>query len=183
MEDISQQTVCRAEVLTGLALQRSSQWWQEMMRRRRAAQPSHAPTALPALPDAPSAALSTLDAARDNFTITMHSFRSDASNTSVWQRRKLFCCSLESAYLSGYDLRGFSDLVKACATSCAISKRVADVLPVSDGTSIGTLALLQKQFHGLGCENWSEAVASTRSTRCKCFVHQCLLLFREDEGT
>ena len=61
----------------------------------------------------------------------------DATNSSVWQRRKLHSLKLRCLYLDGQDDEHFIE-------------RMADILPVEGSSALDTLAITKKAFDSLG---------------------------------
>ena len=115
--DVSRQSVCRAEVFAGWQLKDSFRWW---MFDRMASTTSHG----------------------DKQCLMVVSYSADATNSSIWQRRKLQSMLVE---------------VRSCIDSRQESLRAAaDLLPVEDGSAKGAEALLWKQLRGLGIPLWSD---------------------------
>ena len=83
-------------------------------------------------------------AASNGFSLCCQSATSDATNSRIWQRRKLSTMKLTSAFLT---CPNFS-WDKWCQQSI-----VCDVLPVEDGAAEHTLALLMKHMRSVGAED------------------------------
>ena len=84
------------------------------------------------------ASLSTLDQAAGNVHVAGISWMDDATNSAVWQRRKLHSLKLKAMHYDPHT----GDPV------CL--ERLADILPVAGGSAYHTLALTKKAFHSLG---------------------------------
>ena len=109
------------------------------------------------------------DSPESDGLVCIHSFKSDATNSGIWQRRSLVALELESAVLfpeglpqhlgqsmsrssipkgAGFDIPGFFTLFHCC-------KRVSDVLPVGEKTGAACLgrtwaSVLPVQMGGYG---------------------------------
>ena len=115
--DLSKNSVTKAEVFTAWQMKQCFRWW---VFGRMAAMASQ----------------------RDKRNVMIVSFVADATNSSIWQRRKLQPMLVD---------------VRCCVgDSCSGSKCAADVLPVEDGTASGAEALLRKQLSGLGIPLWCD---------------------------
>ena len=88
----------------------------------------------------------------DDWNIVLHAVRGDATNASIWQRRKLHALEVESAFLDSCEADGTSVFTSI--------KRVADIQAVTDATGFGAVAMIAKQLASLGCPSISE-VADT----------------------
>ncbi len=69
---------------------------------------------------------------------------SDATNSAIWQKRKLSTLELSVAFLTD---------PHSCVWSWEEAKGLADLLPVEDSTGRGTLAMIVKHMCSLACEN------------------------------
>ena len=139
LDDVSRYTVCRAEVLTASSLCIAAKAYYSDVSAK---------------------------AAKSDFSIILHSVMSDATNSNIWKKQKLhscivksLCCTEMPPVLSG-DYK--SDIVEV-SKRCVYLKRVADVLPCTDGSALGLLALLDKQFKSIGCPTWQQLVELARS--------------------
>ena len=129
LEDTSKSTVLRAECKVGAALIASSRafferWWQEIYDG-------------PALAEAGSpmpCALSFLH------------YREDATN----HRHKMMALELEASYVIAHE----HQLEQVTQNDMWTIKRLADVVPLTDGTGLGTLAMSEKLLSSLGCPTW-----------------------------
>ncbi|CAK0864335.1 unnamed protein product, partial [Prorocentrum cordatum] len=183
MQDISSATVSRAEVAAAASLVASSRSYFTRVKADWAGWKAHSPQAtaaplplappsvdggdaseVPPLPD-PSAEivalgeLSALAPPQTRLGLTTIMFMSDATNSAIWQERKLHCLSLEV-----YSSTAAADDVHWCHSlssgrtqwSDAFSHlhALADVLPVEGGTPEDTLGLIVKHLKGLGCPLW-----------------------------
>jgi hypothetical protein len=90
----------------------------------------------------------------EGLMVAVHSFASDATNSSAWKSTKLQGLHLESSYIcSAASVQTGADFAAA-----SISKSAwADTLPVGDGTGRGCHAMIEKQFTSLGCPLWGLA--------------------------
>ena len=122
LDEASRWTIARSEVQSGAALIASARSFHRDMQEE----------------------LSSADA------LSIHMITQDATNSAIWQKRKLCALILHSAYLVSppdpaahfvWNWRGmFSSL------QC-----VADVQQVSDGTGAGSVGLTTKMLESLGC--------------------------------
>ncbi|CAK0812802.1 unnamed protein product, partial [Prorocentrum cordatum] len=134
LEDVSQWTVCRAEVTLGMRLvasfnafhrQYESDIVDQLLSARRRPPPS-----------CPSVCC-----------LAVHRFRSDATNGSVWQKSKLLTTELESIYVcrDAMALRaGYDDINHAVWSSSPSMRRVLDLQVVSDGSGDASYNMLRK---------------------------------------
>ena len=76
----------------------------------------------------------------------------DATNSAVWQRRKLHTLKLKSVYYCPNTGRA------VCL------ERLADILPVEGGSAYHTLSLTKKAFHSLGAPFVDDAFRLPRSS-------------------
>ena len=77
----------------------------------------------------------------------------DATNSSVWQRRKLH--SLKAHTASVVDIEGVK-IYDDWDNIIAEQTRWADILPVENGTAIATLSTIEKQLESLDIMHWTQ---------------------------
>lgn len=112
-----------------------------------------------------------------DFNLTTHAFRSDATNSGIWQRQKLCALELESAYLE--ELPASRDFSWDWQFLFNHQKRLADIQPVADGSGPGTIGMLLKALSGLGCPTWQdlldqdESGKPVRGIHWYCFTSDC----------
>jgi hypothetical protein len=153
LQDIDGTTVSRAEKKTGAALMASSRLFFSHLRLDLFGTEDKLP-----------------------FNLAVHSFRTDGTNSSIWQRRKLYALELESAFLvdaipdHGIDSHTgeANQFILKWPDMFERLKRVSDILPVEDGTGPGTVALIMKQLQALGCPTWSEIIQNSHSDSVAC---------------
>jgi hypothetical protein len=153
LQDIDGTTVSRAEKKTGAALLASSKLFFSHLRLDLFGKEDRLP-----------------------FNLAVHSFRTDGTNSSIWQRRKLYALELESAFLVDAIPDHVIDPHTGEANQFILKwpdmferlKRVSDILPVEDGTGPGTVALIMKQLQALGCPTWSEIIQNSHSDSVAC---------------
>jgi hypothetical protein len=148
LQDMDGTTVSRAEKKTGAALMASARFFFSQLRLDLFGTQDKLP-----------------------FNLAVHSFRTDGTNSSIWQRRKLYALELESAFLveaipdhgieshtgeANHFILQWPDMFEHI-------KRVSDILPVEDGSGPGTVALIMKQLQALGCPTWQEIVEKSDS--------------------
>ena len=125
LDDISRHTASRCEIKAAAALLASTHAFFDGMRAYMVSQ-------------------------RPSFGV--NAFRSDATNSAIWQRRKLCALELETAYLQTTDLK------QACSSlgdSLVKIKRIADVLAVTSGSGAGAVGMLSRHLDSLHCPLWS----------------------------
>ena len=140
--ELSRWTVARAEVKAGACLLASSRLFWE------------------------SWAASIRDAESDTRSLTVISYRQDATNGSCWQKSKLTALEMEGAFVagvSGDDLHVApdSELCDSVFDDKPLPifgriKRLADVLPVEDSSGKGTLGMTEKMMASLACPTWRD---------------------------
>ena len=128
LEDTSKSTVLRAECKVGAALIASGRLFFEHWRQSVFhSQCMHSSTAV---------------------AFTVLHYRQDATN----HRHKMISMELEASYcLAQIDEVGFVE-----QTDFSRLKRLSDVIPVTDGTGLGTLALSEKMLTSLGAPTWTD---------------------------
>ena len=90
--------------------------------------------------------------------VAIHCISQDATNGSIWQKRKLVALLLHTAYCSNLpsseDDSSFAGSWKwdlFTSLEC-----IADVQPVADGTAAGSIGLTHKMLQSVGCPSiWS----------------------------
>ena len=108
---ISRQSVCKAEVYTGWHLRERFKWWVA----------DH---------------IADMQTNKSQRSLMVVSWASDATNSAVWQRRKLQALILA---------------VRCCIAGIRSCMRgTADILPVEDASDKGAEALMRKQLTGMG---------------------------------
>ena len=144
LQDLSHQTICRAEVKAAAALVVDAQDFFDLAEE------------------------ALKESAASANTISVHSFRSDATNSAVWQKSKLLNAQLESVYVldqqAGQRLAQ-KGAINLCDSDVHHWKGLADISVVEDGTAAGTHGLLCKSLQGLHCPLWNEPSASPGHTR------------------
>ena len=93
----------------------------------------------------------TWERSPEAFHLWLFGVRSDATNSGIWQKRKLQALELIAMYLDTDDL---NDASATFDDKFIYQKRLSDIQPVEDGRADGLLALLKKQLHALGCPTW-----------------------------
>ena len=112
-----------------------------------------------------------------DFNLTVHGFRSDATNSGIWQRQKLCALELETAYLEELPASRSFEWDWQFMFSC--QKRVSDLLPVGDGSGPGAIGMLLKTMSALGCPTWQDLLAQAsagqpaRGAHWYCFTSDC----------
>ena len=152
LQDISKDTVARAECKTGSALVASARAWYQ-------------------------SAMADLDASADEFNLVVHGFRSDATNSGIWQRRKLWSMELESLVLAAVP-EDTSTLDRDWLSGFDHIKRMSDVNAVGDPSGQGALGQLLKGFASLGCPTWLDVLDRAESPQepevhWYCFTSDC----------
>lgn len=155
MEDISKDTVARAEIQAAAALIASTRAFFNVMKET--LQERHAITLEDT--DAPVDALIDRGSAC-GLNLVVIGWMNDATNSGVWQRRKLHSVILDACHCPRPDGKLLQQYMKGeCDWGDLFihsSRGVSDVLPVDDGTAPGTLSLLRKQLSNMGCVLWDE---------------------------
>lgn len=125
LEDVSAATVSRCEMRTGASLTASAIRHFEIMKAE------------------------TLEAWNEGFSICLHSYRQDASNS----RRKVVALELDSAYVSNITskLEKFLDW-----THFNRMRRLADLGHVGDESGRGCVGTTLRGLASLGCPSWRE---------------------------
>ncbi len=112
-----------------------------------------------------------------NFNVYFHCLKTDATNSNVWQNRKLKGCKVTSRYFH------FDKLVEEIEgqfrqgwfNRCSIRQtKFCDVAPVCGGSGLDSLAMLHKAMKSIGCPTWREvkdslAAAAAHDDRCEYF--------------
>ena len=136
-DDVSRWTVTRSEVRAAACLMKDSHNFWEDWRADCCLQPEDSRSA-------------------DAFSVTAISYRQDATNSAVWNRSKLCALELEASYIppcSAEDLAKTTrhQLGKGdCIGGLKRLYRLADVLPVQEGTGSATVAMTLKLLQSLG---------------------------------
>lgn len=138
MMDLSRWTVCRAEIRAAACLNASAQRFWQVWREQLRSTSQH-----------------------DSFSVTVVSYRQDATNSAVWQRSKLQALELEAGYIyisalkdEDLQLDGDDDGPAMGLPEFTRIKRLADVIPVDNGTGKATVAMTEKMLQSLGCPTW-----------------------------
>ena len=86
--------------------------------------------------------------------ISIHVIKADATNKSVWQKQKLHLLKLKTLFSADVAAghRGFEETVSW-----------GDMLPQTDSTALGTLALLSKQLKSVGMPDWQDLAQRFRA--------------------
>ena len=130
LEDTCKSTVLRAECKTGAALIASSRVFFEQWRR------------------------DIYDCPCESFAFTVLHYRQDATN----HRHKMMALELHAMY--AVVPAAASELLETIGPADFMSiKRLADVVPMKDGTGAGTLAITEKMLASLGCPTWNDMLA------------------------
>ena len=132
MADISRWTVCRSEIKTAACLIASSKLFWQMWLHHVFESSGH----------------------DSNFSTTILAYRQDSTNRSVWNRQKLCALELEASYIVASD-------PSCCDASWSRMIRLADVLPVLDGTGRATVSLTVKLLNSLGAPTWESFASHT----------------------
>lgn len=135
LSDVSRHTVTRAEVWAGAALTAVSKKFHEAMR-------FHLNNA-------------------DDLRLRVIAFRGDATNSAVWQRRKLQGLQVVTSYLvdtafSSFEKGWWGDSMEEL--TCW-----PDVLPVEDSSGVGAMSLVKKQLDSVDCPSWEESLQRWKS--------------------
>ena len=126
--DLSRWTVSRSEVRTGACLIASSRkFWKDWQ--------------------------SAVYEAEGAVSLTIVSYRQDATNSAVWNKSKLCALEMKASYMV---LHGKEAIDELHADSFSRIKRLADVLPVTDGSGKGAVLLTQKMLESLGVPSWRD---------------------------
>ena len=132
--DVSKDTVYRCEVQTQAALLASSQSFFDHVKEAWSAVDAAGVLGAPEM-------------------VSCISYRHDATNSSIWQRRKLQTMQVHSASSVDPTLAerarelDFDDVFVAV-------RRYPDLLPVEVATMLGTMSLVLKQLRAAGCFDW-----------------------------
>eukprot|EP00959_Pyramimonas_sp_CCMP1952_P458033 9475971-Pyramimonas_sp.AAC.1 len=133
--DMSHQTVCRSEISFGSRLQSSFRTF-------------HIENEADMLQQAADSLSSCVDADpthRYISTMSVHRFRADATNSSIWNGNKLMVSELESIYVSSDLLSRPNDEVRHLMMNESQSmRRVLDMLPIIDASGKGTYCTVRK---------------------------------------
>ena len=150
LDNASRWTIARCEVKTGSSLLASCQAFHDAMRQE----------SFPPTPMDSNVGVDVVDGprpAQGRFNLTVHVISQDATNSAIWMKSKLCALILHSAYLTDttladvfhkWDFRKQFDSLRM----------VADVQPVGDGSSVGTLALTVKMLQSVGCPSPQDAI-------------------------
>ena len=126
MEDASRFSIARAQVHTGAAAIASVRKWYDLMQSE----------------------LFHQDGAND-FNLSVHVVSQDATNSGIWQKRKLVALLCHSAYLAQLPSSGnFKWNFEAMFEEF---RAIADVQPVEDATGQGSVAGAAKMLRSIGC--------------------------------
>ena len=131
LQDTSRSTVLRSECKVGAALIADSRlfferWQQELC---------HGPH---------------LSEGKPSVSLTFLHYREDATN----HRHKMMALELHAAYVvSSQDADALAAISMEHLSSM---KRLADVVPVSDGSGLGTMRMSEKMLSSLGCPTWHD---------------------------
>ena len=137
LDDASRWTVARAEVHSGACLLAAARAFHQNMLAEIAEKPS-----------------SGFDDSKglSQPAVCIHSISQDATNSAIWQKRKLSALILESAFcpsLPSKEDLGASGI--ELANVFQMMQCVADCQPVGDSSAAGTVALTHKMLGSLGC--------------------------------
>eukprot|EP00959_Pyramimonas_sp_CCMP1952_P453203 9467843-Pyramimonas_sp.AAC.3 len=131
--DISHQTVCRTEVSFGARLQASFRTFHQSCEADLQIQVAES---LEGCGEMEPRIISCM---------SVHRWRSDATNSSIWNKNKLLVTELESFYISSEALSSPSDSIRHAMFGDSVSmRRVCDILPVIDASGKGTYCTVRK---------------------------------------
>lgn len=140
LSDVSRHTVSRAESHAGTLLAARARLFYRLMRGQ-----------LPAL--------SVESQEEGGWSMFLHTLRGDATNSSVWQRRKLQTLEVASCYVRDPAAMAEEEAPLPGAwwsEMMAESRQVADLQVVADASGAGTVAMITKQMASIGCPMWDE---------------------------
>lgn len=136
LDDASRWTVARAEVRSGAAVVAAARAFHKEM-------------------------LAEVSASSSGLCV--HYLTQDATNSAIWQKRKLTALILHTAYLPSLpDSTGSSNFVFSWKSFQAL-QRVADVQPVGDATAASVVGLCHKMLQSVGCPSPYSLVADFAS--------------------
>lgn len=127
LQDIASRSVARCECKAGAALMASTKIHFERMLHE-------------------YLEMDTFDS--QSWMISFFSYRQDATN----ERRKRSTLELHS----GYVMSSSSAMPHSWAEDGVSTRRLSDVLPITDETAAGTLGFTMKALRSLGCPTWDE---------------------------
>ena len=151
LEDTSKNTVLRAECKAEAALIASSRAFFERWHQD--------------VYDGP-----TISESSPAVAFTFLHYREDATN----HRQKMMALELHAAYT----ISKAEDLDQVTFDDFLSIKRLADVVPVTDGTGLGTLAMTQKMLSSLGCPTWQHFLEKHAARQQQSGLLLCLVLAR-----
>ena len=129
---MSRQSVCRGEVVTNNLIRRCSRRIYTDMRRSWGTSGSS-----------------------DSFNIHATTFFSDATNSSVWKRKKLNSTIIEKTWVKVVDKEfGGGTPLEWWKNAAESRTSLCDIQVVEDGTGAGQIAMLIKQFKSVGVPTW-----------------------------
>ena len=85
--------------------------------------------------------------------LTVHAFRSDATNASAWHQTRVFASEGHTAHIHAWDPEDDSTAF-SLTHDCHHLRRACDILPAVDCTGPGTMNNLRKQLHNYGYPDW-----------------------------
>ena len=138
-DDVSRWTVTRSEVRAAACLMKDSHNFWEDWSADCCLQPEDSRSA-------------------DAFSVTAISYRQDATNSAVWNRSKLCALELEASYIPPCSAEDLAKTTRHqlgrekgdCIVGLKRLYRLADVLPVQEGTGSATVAMTLKLLQSLG---------------------------------
>ena len=149
LDDVSRWTIARAEVQTGAALIGHARAFHQTMLSEFEDQSRETP--------------------HSGIGVSFHCISQDATNGSIWQKRKLVALLLHTAYCPLIPKPGdnFSGAWTWKWDMFTSSECIADVQPVADGSSRGSVGLTHKTLQSLGCPSaWNLLEPTTTKERC-----------------
>eukprot|EP00959_Pyramimonas_sp_CCMP1952_P230224 4813364-Pyramimonas_sp.AAC.1 len=104
-------------------------------------------------------------------SMSVHSFRGDATNSACWQQSKVMALELESAFFALLDVETHFDQLERMSMW-------ADIQVVRHSTAGGTYALTRKTLNSSGCPQWRRSASADESD----LQHVRLRLYTSDGG-
>lgn len=95
-------------------------------------------------------------------SLAIYAVRQDATNSGIWKKSKLAALELESFFVT--DLASLQDAMERGYQL----RRLADIQRVTDGTTMGTLALYLKQMQSIGAPTWFELLLACYGDKLFC---------------
>ena len=142
LDDASRWTIARAEVHAGACLLASARSFHTDMS-------NELQSLEQGVPSAPSIDTSRSESGGGSgMAVSIHSMSQDATNSGIWQKRKLCALILDSAFCPSLPREGDSADFKTYFNSMVC---VADIQPVGGSTATATVGLTHKMLGSLGC--------------------------------